>query len=148
VAEPRWVEPMAEALRRLGVERAWVVHGAVGLDEIALEGTSVIADVTPDEITLREVRARDLGLAAAPISMLRVDSRDEAVARLRAVLAGAKGPAHDVVCLNAAAALVVAGTASDLEAGVAMAARTLASGAVGSLVERLIAFTQRERSRA
>ena len=148
VAERRWVEPIAEVLRRLGVDRAWVVHGTVGLDELAPEGTSIVADVTPAGVALREVRPQDVGLEPAPIAALRVASCDEAVARLRALLAGATGPAHDVVCLNAAAALVVAGAAPDLSTGVATAARTLASGKVASLLDRLIAFTRRERNRA
>jgi anthranilate phosphoribosyltransferase len=146
VAERRWVEPIADVLRRLGTERAWVVHGTVGLDELALDGPSIVADVTPAGVALREVRARDLGLEAAPIAALRVESRDEAVARLRALFAGEQGPTHDVVCLNAAAALVVAGAAPDLAGGLATAARTLASGAVASLLERLIAFTRRSRA--
>jgi anthranilate phosphoribosyltransferase len=148
VAERRWVEPMAHVLRRLGVERAWVVHGTSGLDELELEGTSVVAEVTPERIAVREIDARDLGLAPAPLSTLRVASREEAVARLRELLAGAPGPAHDVVCLNAAAALVVAGAAPDLAIGLATAARTLASGAVASLLDRLLAFTRRGGSRA
>jgi anthranilate phosphoribosyltransferase len=143
VAERRWVEPIADVLRRLGTERAWVVHATCGLDELALEGTSVVAEVTPAGVALREIRAQDLGLAPAPIAALRVASRDEAVARLRAVFTGAPGPAHDVVCLNAAAALVVAGAARDLADGVATASRVLATGAVVGLLERLVAFTRR-----
>jgi anthranilate phosphoribosyltransferase len=143
VAERRWIEPIADVLRRLGVERAWVVHGAIGLDELALEGTSVVADVTAGGVALRELRAQDLGLTPAPLATLRAASCDEAVARLRALFAGEQGPAHDVVCLNAGAALVVAAAAPDLASGVATAARTLASGAVVSLLERLVAFTRR-----
>jgi anthranilate phosphoribosyltransferase len=141
VAERRWVEPVATVLQRLGAEHAWVVHGAGGIDELALEGASVVAEVTPAGVRLREVVAADAGLAPAPVSALRVGSLDEAVARLRAVLAGEPGPGRDVVCLNAAAALVVAGRVQDLRSGVAMAAATLDRGDAGALLDRLTAFT-------
>ena len=141
VAERRWVEPLAQVLQRLGVERAWVVHGAVGLDELALEGPSIVADVTAGGVQVRQVDVGDAGLAPAPLAALRVASAAQAAARLRAVLAGERGPARDVVCLNAAAALVVAGAEPDLRAGAARAAATLDSGAAQALLARLVAFT-------
>ena len=142
VAERRWVEPMAEVLRRLGVERAWVVHGTAGLDELALAGDSLVADVSPRGITLGTVTEADHGLPSSPVGALVVASIDQAVDRLRAVLAGEPGPARDVVCLNAAAALVVAGVAVDLRDGVRRAASTLDTGAASALVERLVAYTR------
>ena len=141
VAERRWVEPLARVLQRLGVERAWVVHGTVGLDELALESTSIVADVTPDAILVRQVEAADVGLAPAPTAALRVTSLEDAVARIRAVLAGEPGPARDVVCLNAAAALVVADAAADLPSGVARAAAAIDDGRAAALLERLVGFT-------
>jgi anthranilate phosphoribosyltransferase len=147
VAERRWVEPIATVLQRLGTERAWVVYGAGGLDELALDGPSVVAEVTPAGVALREVTAADAGLAAAPVSALRVASLEDAAARLGAVIAGAPGPARDIVCLNAAAALVVAGKASDLRSGVANAAAVLDRGVVGALLDRLVAFGRTEEAR-
>jgi anthranilate phosphoribosyltransferase len=85
--------------------------------------------------------AADVGLAPAPMAALRVGSRDEAVTRLRAVLDGERGPARDVVCLNAGAALVVAGVAADLRAGIAHAAAALDDGGAAGLLARLVAFT-------
>jgi anthranilate phosphoribosyltransferase len=140
----RWVEPVAEVLARLGVERAWVVHGAGGLDELALEGESVVADVRPEGVRVEAVTAADAGLPPAPARVLRVASLAEAVARVRAILAGERGPARDVVCLNAAAALVVAGAAGDLRRGVVRAAETLDSGAAARLLARLVAFTTQQ----
>lgn len=141
VAERRWVEPVAEALRRLGVEHAWVVHGLGGCDELALDGTSIVADVTPDAVRVRQIDPADVGLSPAPLAALRVGSRDEAVAKLRAVLGGEPGAARDVVCLNAAAALVVAEVARDLPAGIARAAAALDDGSATRLLDRLVAFT-------
>jgi anthranilate phosphoribosyltransferase len=92
-------------------------------------------------VQLREVGAADADLSPAPLAALRVGSADEAAARLRAVLAGEPGPARDVVCLNAAAALVVAGAARDLRAGAARAAATIDGGAARALLARLVTFT-------
>jgi anthranilate phosphoribosyltransferase len=138
-----WVGPMAEALLALGTERAWVVHGAGGLDELALDGESVIAEVAGGRVRPLTVSAASAGVPAAPVSALAVASVPEAAACLRRVLAGEPGPARDVVCLNAAAALVVAEKAQDLRAGVALAGRALDDGAAAGLLERVVAFTAR-----
>jgi anthranilate phosphoribosyltransferase len=141
VAEPRWVEPVAEVLRRLGAERAWVVHGQGGLDELGLEGESLVAELADGTVRRRTVRATDAGLAVAPVSALRVVSLGDAAIRTRAVLAGESGPARDIVCLNAGAALVVAGAAADLPDGVRLAAAAIDRGAAASLLARLVDFT-------
>jgi anthranilate phosphoribosyltransferase len=142
VAERRWVEPIAQVLRRLGVDRAWVVHGLAGLDEIGLEGPSLVADVTPDAVRLHEVSAADAGIAPAPVAALRVGSRDEAADRVRRVLDGEPGPARDVVCLNAAAALVVGSAAADLREGAVRAADAIDAGRARTVLDRLVAFTR------
>jgi anthranilate phosphoribosyltransferase len=137
----RWVEPVAAVLLRLGAERAWVVHGAGGLDELALEGESTVAEVAHGAVRLTTVRAADAGLPSAPLAALRVSSVADAAARLRGVLDGERGPMRDVVCLNAAAALVVGDAAPDLRAGAALAGRTIDGGAARALLARLVAFT-------
>ena len=144
VFDRRWVEPVAEALVRLGAERAWVVHGAGGLDEIALEGETVVAEVAEGRVRLGTVTAADAGLAPAPLAALRVGSTAEAAALLGAVLEGTPGPARDVVCLNAAAALVVAGAARDLHEGVGLASASIDSGAATRVLERVVEFTRRQ----
>jgi anthranilate phosphoribosyltransferase len=141
VFDPRWLEPVAEVCLRLGAERAWVVHGEGGLDEIALEGETAVVEVSGGRLHRRVVRAADAGLRPAPIDALRVGSPAEAAARVRAVIAGESGPARDVVCLNAAAALVVADRATDLRQGAAQAAAAIDGGATKALLERLVAFT-------
>jgi anthranilate phosphoribosyltransferase len=144
VCEERWVDPLAEVLLRLGAERAWVVHGAGGVDELTLEGESVIAEVAGGRIRRRTATAAEAGLPEAPLAALGVSSRAEAVAAIRAVLAGERGAARDVVCLNAAAALVVAGAAADLREGAAVAAAAIDRGAAARVLERLVAFTRGE----
>jgi anthranilate phosphoribosyltransferase len=141
VPEPRWLEPMAEALGRLGTEHAWVVCGDGGIDELALSGPSCVACVRPGEITRMEVRPEELGLARAPLAALAVRSVAESAERIRGVLAGAAGPARDIVCMNAAAALVVAGVSADLSAGLARATASIDEGRAARTLERLRAFT-------
>jgi len=148
VFDRRWLEPVAHVLVRLGTERAWVVHGAGGLDELSLEGESVVAEVAGESIRLHTVTAAEAGLASAPLTTLRIASVADAAERLRAVLAGERGPGRDVVCLNAAAALVVAGRAADVREGTVLAAAAIDRGRVSALLERLIAFTTRHAERA
>jgi len=144
VCDRRWVVPVAEALVRLGAERAWVVHGAGGLDEVALEGETVVAEVSPGRVRIEALTSADAGLAPAPLAALRVGSPAEAAALLRAVLGGASGPARDVVRLNAAAALVVAGAARDVREGVALASGSIDSGAAARVLEGVVEFTRRQ----
>jgi anthranilate phosphoribosyltransferase len=146
VGEARLVEPLARVLAALGHERAWVVHGAGGLDELGLEGPSTVADVRDGTVRTFTVHGREVGLQAAPNAALRVGSGAESAARVQTVLAGEAGPARDVVCLNAAAALVVAGAATDLADGVRRAQAALDSGAAAAVLDRLVRFTRRERA--
>lgn len=143
VSGAQWVEPIACVLARLGCDRAWVVHGAGGVDELSLEGESVVAEVTAEGVALRRVVPEDAGLTPAPLGALGIDSVDDGAARVRAVLAGERGPRRDVVCLNAAAALVIAGAAADLRAGAEQAARTIDSGAAADVLARLVVFSTR-----
>ena len=113
---------VAAALLELGTERAFVVHGD-RLDELPLDGSGFIYDVSPAGIAWRQVGHEDHGLAQAPTDALRGGSPDANAALIRAILEGREhGPAHDVVALNAGASLVVAGRADDLREGVALAA--------------------------
>ena len=141
VFDGRWLLPVAEVLVRLGTERAWVVHGAGGLDELSLEGESVVAEVAGGSIRMHTVTAAETGLASAPLASLRIASVADAAERLRAVLAGEHGPGRDVGCLTAAAARVVAGRAADLRVGTALAAAAIDQGGASALLKRLIAFT-------
>jgi anthranilate phosphoribosyltransferase len=141
VPERRWLEPVATALQRLGAEHVWVVHGEGGLDELSLVGRSWAVCVHGETIEQREIDAGAFGLARAPIAALGVSSAAESAACIRRVLTGAPGPARDVVCLNAAAALVVAGVARDLRDAIARAAASIDDGEAARVLERLRAFT-------
>jgi len=128
---------VAAALHELGTERAFVVHGD-RLDELPLDGSGVIFDVSPDGVERRTVGAADHGLAEADTDAFRGGDGEANAALIVAILEGAEtGAAHDVVVLNAGAALVVAGRADDLRGGVELAAATIASGAARERLERL-----------
>jgi anthranilate phosphoribosyltransferase len=137
VGDPVAAPKLAEVLRVLGTERSLVVHGA-GIDELPLDGSGVIHDVTPEGVVRREIDVRALGLALAETSTLAGGSPADNAALVEAVLAGTeRGPRRDVVLLNAGAALVAAGRADDLPAGIAQAGAILDSGAAVLLLERL-----------
>ena len=132
----QWLRPMAEALNRLGTTRAWVVHGQ-GLDELALSGPSHVVALEDGAIREFIVRPADAGLPEAPPAAIRGGEPAENAAALRALLAGAPGAYRDIVLLNAAAALVVAGRAPDLHAGAAQAAAAIDAGAAYGVLQRL-----------
>jgi len=137
----RWLEPMATVLGRLGGERAWVVHGADGLDEITLTGPTHVAELKDGTVRRFEVGPEDAGLARAAPEDLKGGEPEENAATMRALLDGRAGPIRDIVTLNAAAALVVAGKADDLEAGAGLAARSIDGGAARAALEKLIEIT-------
>ncbi len=134
---PEWLRPMAETLARLGTERAWLVHGQ-GLDELTLAGESQVVALEADG-SIREftVAPEDAGLARAPTEAVKGGDPAHNAAALEALLKGAPGPYRDVVLLNAAAALVVAGRAVDLRQGAAIAAKAIDDGAALGVLTRL-----------
>jgi anthranilate phosphoribosyltransferase len=133
---PEWLRPMAETLGRLGTDRAWLVHG-MGLDELTLAGPSQVVELKDGAIQEFEVSPEDAGLSRAPAEALRGGDPAENAAALMALLEGASGPYRDVVLLNAAAGLVVAGAAASLREGAAMAARAIDGGAALGVLNRL-----------
>jgi anthranilate phosphoribosyltransferase len=145
VGDPLLLEPVARVLEELGGERAWVVHGAGGLDELGLEGASDVMELRVGGSRRFRVHPADAGLEPASHATLRVGSVPESAARIRAVLAGEPGAARDVVRLNAAAALVVAGAAVDLREGAERAGAVIDSGAAARVLERLVRFTRLAR---
>jgi anthranilate phosphoribosyltransferase len=140
VFAPEWVRPMAEVLRRLGSERAWVVHGA-GLDELTTAGATTVAALENGRVETFEVVPEDVGLQRARLEDIRGGEPPHNARLMRELLAGAGGPLRDVVLLNSGAALVIAGRAAAVEDGIELAARSLDSGAARRVLEELIART-------
>jgi anthranilate phosphoribosyltransferase len=148
VGDPSVAPRLAEVLRLLGTQRSFIVHGA-GIDELPLDGTGVLYDVSSAGVKRRPVVAAQLGLTAAPLTALAGGSPAENAALVEAVLAGEPGPRRDVVLLNAAAALLVAGRVERLADGIPPAAATIDSGAATALLARLrAAKTARDEARA
>ena len=120
--------PMAETLQQLGSERAWIVHGSDGTDEITITGPTAVAALENNEIHAREIHPEDAGLPVHPLSAVLGGTPEENGKALANVLGGEKGAYRDAVLLNAAAALCVAEKANDLKDGVAQAAEAIDSG--------------------
>ncbi|MCP4619081.1 MAG: anthranilate phosphoribosyltransferase [Bradyrhizobium sp.] len=135
----QWVQPLAQVLKNLGSDSAWVVHGSDGLDEITLTGPTSVAALENGNIRTFEVTPEDAGLTRSSPGSLRGGDADANAAALRGVLEGKPSPYRDVALLNAAAALVVAGKARDLKEGVAIGTRTLDSGAAAAKLKQLVA---------
>jgi anthranilate phosphoribosyltransferase len=139
----QWVQPLAQVLKNLGAESAWVVHGSDGLDEITLTGPTFVASLENGNIRTFEVTPDEAGLSrAAPEALKGGDATANAVA-LQGVLDGNPGPFRDVALLNAAAALIVSGHARTLKEGVAIGTEALDSGAAAARLKQLIAVSNR-----
>lgn len=134
------VRPVADVLSRLGSERAWVVHGKDGLDELTLFGITHVAELVDGKIREFEVNPADYGLAATDRSAIEGGDAVSNAEVIRRVLAGDHGPARDVVVLNAGAALVVAGAAADLASGIRECAEAIDSGRARAKLAELAAF--------
>jgi anthranilate phosphoribosyltransferase len=144
----QWVEPVAQVLKELGSEHVWVVHGHDGLDELTTTGSTDIAELKNGKITVLEVTPADAGLPPAKLSDLKGGDAQTNASAIREVLAGKTGPFRDIVLLNAAAAMIVGGKCETLEQGVAMAAKSIDSGAAATALAKLIVVTSTSASHA
>ena len=136
------IRPMAETLKALGSERAWLVHGSDGTDELTITGVSWVSALEEDgSIRDVELHPEDAGLPVHPFEDIVGGSPEENAVAFRALLDGAPSAYHDAVLLNSAAALVVAGNASDLREGVAKAAESIDSGAAKAKIEAVARIT-------
>jgi anthranilate phosphoribosyltransferase len=141
VFSKQWVEPLAQVLKNLGAERAYVVHGSDGLDEITTAGPTTVAALENGAVRTFEITPDEVGLAKADPEALRGGNAGENAEALSGVLAGKGGPYRDVAIFNAAAALVVAGRVKDLREGVARARQSIDSGDAARCLDRLKAVS-------
>jgi len=135
------IDLVAATLAELGVEHAFVVHGAGGLDEISLSGESLIAEVRHGTVRRFTVTPEEFGVSRAPLEALRGGTAAENAAIIHRVLAGEAGPRRDIVVINAAAALVAAGVAASFHEAAILAGETISSGAATAKLAALAAFT-------
>jgi len=142
VPRPELTELLARSLALLGAERAWVVHGADGLDEISTTGYTKVSECRSGTVNTFYVHPADFGVPKAPMAAL-VGGDAGVNARIaRDVLGGVRGPARDIVVLNAGAMLLLAGHAGTVREGIAQAGQALDSGAAGRKLEQLAACSQ------
>jgi anthranilate phosphoribosyltransferase len=135
------IDLMAATLAELGVQRAFVVHGADGLDEISLSGETHVAELREGALTRYTVTPEDFGMSRAPLETLRGGNAPENAALIRQVLEGQPGPRRDIAIINAAAALVAAGIAANFQDGAKLAANAISSGLAQKKLAALVAFT-------
>ncbi|MBM3566768.1 MAG: anthranilate phosphoribosyltransferase [Alphaproteobacteria bacterium] len=137
-----WIEPMAAVLGKLGAERAWVVHGSDGLDELTTTGATHVAEWRDGRVLTFEINPKEAGLKREnnPAALKGGDADDNARA-IRDLLAGQPGPFRDIVVYNAAAALLVAGKAKTMKDGAALAARSIDDGKARAALDALVRIT-------
>jgi anthranilate phosphoribosyltransferase len=136
------LELVAATLAELGVVRAFVVHGAGGLDEISLAGETQVAEVHGGQVRRYLVAPEDFGMARAPLEAIRGGTPGENAATIRSIFAGESGPRRDIVVINAAAALVAAGVAPTFIDAARLAGAALSSGAAAEKLAALIGVTK------
>jgi anthranilate phosphoribosyltransferase len=142
----RWIEPLAATLGNLGSERAWVVHGSDGMDEITTTGPTAIAELRGGTVRRFSIAPEDAGLPRADIADLKGGTPAENGAAIMALLGGKPGAFRDIVLLNAAAALIVAEKVQTLAEGAQLAMQAIDSGAAMATLSQLIAITNTPRA--
>ena len=142
VYSPQLVRTIADVLARLGARRAFVVHGAAGIDELSPAGPNLVCEVVEGVVHEREIDPLDLGVPRCDPAELRGGSPEENAQVIREVFAGRDGAARDAILLNAAGAIAAGGHATDLREGLALARDAVASGAAGERLEELAAFSR------
>jgi anthranilate phosphoribosyltransferase len=125
----RWVEPLANVLKSLGSIHVLVVHSEDGLDEVSLAAPTQVSELKGGKVTSYRIQPEDFGIVRQPLDALEVDGPQASLAMVHTALSGAPGPARDMLALNAGAAIYAADVTATLKEGVALAQKTLASGA-------------------
>ncbi|HWT98095.1 MAG TPA: hypothetical protein VN229_10790, partial [Terriglobales bacterium] len=141
VFSDQWLEPIARVLSNLGTEHAWVVHGSDGLDEITITGPTEICELKNGELRRFRLSPAELGLPLGTAAEIRGGEPEQNAAALRELLDGKTGAYRNIVLMNAAGALVVAGAAPDFTTGAKMAAESIDFGHARAKLEQLIAVT-------
>jgi anthranilate phosphoribosyltransferase len=135
------VELLAKVLQQLGSHHVMVVHSEDGMDEISISAPTQVAELKHGEVNSYIISPADFGIDTASLEQLRVGSAEESLAMIRAVLADNPGPARDIVCLNAGAAIYVSGCADSLAAGIEAAREAISSGKAAAVLQNLVSKT-------
>src|ERR1700704_5207685 len=144
VPRPEFTELMARALMLLGTKRAWVVHGADGIDELTTTGYTKISECRNGAVNTFYLHPADVGLPKAPAGSLQGGDAQENARIIEGILNGTRGPARDVVLLNAGAALFIAGAAASVDEGILKASRAIDRGDARRTLEQLVSISTAE----
>lgn len=136
-----WVEPLAQVLKQLGSDHVLVVHADDGLDEISIGSATHVAELKDGEVTTYTVQPEDFGMQRSDLSALKANDAKHSLHIIKSVLANEAGPARDIVCLNAGAAIYAAGLVSSFAEGVGRAQEVIASGDAAAKLEQLVKST-------
>ena len=139
--ERAWIEPMAKVLGNMGSERAWVVHGKDGMDEITTTDITYVASLSEGQVRTFEISPEDAGIPRTNLDELKGGDPTHNAAAIQALLGGEIGPFRDIVLINAAAGLIVAGKAENLKDGVVIAARSIDDGSAKATLDSMIRIT-------
>jgi len=137
-----WLEPLAEVLGQLGSRHVMIVHADDGMDEISIAGATQVAEWQNGSLSRYELTPEVFGMKRCDVAELAVDSVEQSLAIVKSVLAGQPGPAHDIVALNAGAAIYVADLVTTLADGVSKAQQVIDSGAAADKLAQLVSLTQ------
>ena len=133
------VEPVAQVLRQLGSRHVMVVHAEDGMDEISISSKTRVAELKNGEVSNYTISPADFGFEMADMDEIKVDGVDQSLAMIESVLANSPGPALDIVCLNAGAAIYVSGIADSLADGIEKARTAIAAGKASAVLAQLVA---------
>jgi len=139
------VEPLAHVLKQLGSNHVLVVHAEDGMDEISIATPTFVAELNNGEVTTYTIQPEDFGMSRADLEQIRATDSAHSLEIIKGVFNNTDGPAKDIVCLNAGAAIYAAGLTGSLAEGVRKAQDVIASGAVTEKLEQLIAKTNRNQ---
>ena len=141
VFSPEWVEPIGQVLLKLGIDRAWIVHGHDGMDELTTTSETTVIQIRDHTLSRFAIRPEDVGLERRKAEELRGGSPEENAQAILDLLRGHPGPYREIVLLNSAAALLIADKVATLQEGVVMAAQAIDNGAAFGILERLITLS-------
>jgi anthranilate phosphoribosyltransferase len=135
------VEPLAQVLKQLGSKHVMVVHSEDGMDEISISAKTQVAELKDGEVISFSISPADFGLEMAELSQLKVDGAEQSLAMIQSVFSNTPGPALDIVCMNAGAAIYVCGITDSLADGIARAQSAIAEGKASAVLAALVAKT-------
>lgn len=144
VYDANLTDVMAQVLLRLGIERAFVVSGMDGLDEVSMSGTTKITTLKDGEISTSFFTPQDVGITACDLTVLKGDTPKKNAAIIMEILRGVKGPQRDIVVLNSAFSLIAGGAAADVAEGIALSAEAIDTGAALNKLELLVKYSKKE----